>query len=306
MAYRLSIADDPASAVRVCAREQLEGAIDQLSDADADPVVAIHEARKHLKKTRALLRLVRSGLPKRVYRDENAALREAGLALSAARDADVVVAAATQLGERYAGRLPAETFEQLRAALADRGAAGTGAEPAGDPAAVLSTLHAALARVGQWPLERAGWDVAIVGSARAYERGRDAFAAARDDPSAELLHAWRKRTKDLWYHHRLLAPAWPEPLAAYGEEAHRVSELLGDDHDLVVLRERIERGGLGRQPQAAADRDALLELVDERRAELQAEAFRLGHRLYAESPKGFARRLGRYLGAAVEEQQQTT
>jgi hypothetical protein len=44
---------------------------------------------------------------------------------------------------------------------------------------------------------------------------------------------------------------------------------------------------------------ALIEqLIAARRAELQAEAFELGRRIYAEKPKAFARRLGRYLQAS--------
>ncbi len=300
MAYRLSIADDVPTAVRRCAREQLDGAVAQLADTDADPAGAVHEARKHLKKSRALLRLVRPALPKRAYREENDALRDAGLALSAARDADVLVATVEQLGERYAGRLPAASFEQLRDALAVEGAAAHSTSH--DHTAVLEALRAAAAGVEQWPLDRADWDTLLAGAKRAYGRGCGALAIAQADPTPEHLHAWRKRVKDLWYHERLLASAWPALLGAHGEEAHRLSELVGDDHDLAILRARLERGGFELAPVVAADTGDLLALVDERRAELHGEAFRLGRRLYAESPKAFARRLAHYVRAAVEEQ----
>src|ERR1700710_2227127 len=98
MAYRLSIADDVPSSVRTCACEQLAGAVEALERAEEDPVKAVHEARKHLKKTRALLRLVRPALGKQAYRRENDALRAAGLALSGTRDADVLVQTAGTLG----------------------------------------------------------------------------------------------------------------------------------------------------------------------------------------------------------------
>ncbi|MGB2711898.1 MAG: CHAD domain-containing protein, partial [Conexibacter sp.] len=62
MAYRLSTADEFATAVRTCAREQLAGAIDRLEHVEDDPVEAVHDARKHLKKLRALLRLARAAL----------------------------------------------------------------------------------------------------------------------------------------------------------------------------------------------------------------------------------------------------
>jgi CHAD domain-containing protein len=294
MAYRLSIGsdDDVPTGVRACASEQLEGAVAQLAGAEADPVDAVHEARKHLKKSRALLRLVRPGLPASFCRHENATLRDAGQALSAARDADVLVETVDKLAERYAGRLPAETFAQLRTAFA---APAAGAPP--DLAAVLGTLRAAAARVEDWPLERCDWETVVRGIATAYRRGRTAFAVARHEPTAVNLHAWRKRAKDLWYHERLLTPVWPAVLAAHGEQVHALTELLGDDHDLAVLAERLG-GDVALPPAADADRAALLALVDERRAELRAEATRLGRRVYAESPKAFARRMARWVRAA--------
>jgi len=302
MAYRLSIDDDVATSVRACAREQLAGAIERLERAEEDPVVAVHEARKHLKKARALLRLVRPALGGKAYRRENDALRDAALALSGTRDADVLVQTAEALAEHAAGRLPADTFEQLGAALAAEaadGRAGAGGVP--QLAAVLEALRAAERRVEAWPLDDAGWEQLLEGLARAYARGRRAFAVARAEPAPELLHAWRKRAKDLWYQQRLLAPAWPGVLGAQAEEAHVLSELLGDDHDLAVLAARLADGAAPLTPAVDAERTALLALVEHRSHELRAAAAQLGRRVYAESPKAFSRRLTRYVHTAVDE-----
>jgi CHAD domain-containing protein len=300
MAYRLSIADDVAASARSCAREQLDGALAQLERTDADPADAVHEARKHLKKARALLRLVRPALPKRAYRDENAALRELARALSAARDADVLVETTDKLAARFAGQLPAETFAELGERLA---AEADAARPEGDAdrAALTEALRAATARVEEWPLRPCDWEAPVTGATRAYARGREAFAIARIEPTTEHLHAWRKRAKDLWYHERLLGPAWPAVLAAQAGVAHDLTELLGDDHDLAVLAVRLTADD-PLTPVVDAERKALLGLVDERRAELLAAARWLGRRVYAESPKAFERRLARYVRTAVEEQ----
>jgi len=307
VAYRLSIDDDVASSVRACAREQLAGAAQRLERAEEDPVVAVHEARKHIKKTRALLRLTRSAIGKRAYRRENDALREIGLALSGTRDADVIVQTAEMLAEHAAGRLPAETFEQLRAALAAEADSGRGTDAGADaPAvpvfdAVLEALRAAEQRVERWPLDDAAWRHVLDGAARAFARGGEAFAAASAEPTPERLHTWRKRAKDLWYHQRLLAPAWPGMLGAQAEEAHALTELLGDDHDLAVLAARLSDDAAPLTPAVDAQRAELLALVAHRSDELRAGAGRLGRRVYAESPKAFARRLGRYVRTAVEE-----
>ncbi|HEU4702087.1 MAG TPA: CHAD domain-containing protein [Conexibacter sp.] len=300
MAYRLSFADDVASSVRLCARERLADAVAQLEGAADDPVTAVHEARKDLKKTRALLRLVRPALSGKAYRRENEALREIGLALSGARDADVRVATAESLAEHAAGRLPADAFEALAAALAAEVGAGEGADGSRF-APAIERLRAAELRVDAWPLGDADWDAVLAGVTRAHTRGRDAFAAARATPDPELLHAWRKRAKDLWYHQRLLAPAWPDVLGAQAEAAHALSELLGDDHDLAVLAERLVDDAPPLLPAVDALRAELRALIAHRSEALRAQAVRLGRRVYAESPKAFSRRLGRYVELAVAE-----
>ena len=108
--------------------------------------------------------------------------------------------------------------------------------------------------------------------------------------TVENLHDWRKRAKDLWYHLRLLKPFSPAIIGGHADEAHRLADLLGDDHDLALLRETLLGGG-GEVP---VDVEAVIGLIEHRRDQLQAEAMQVGERLYAERPKAFRRRMHRY------------
>ena len=293
MPYRLDLTADPADALRAAVREQLDDAVRRLRDERADhPAEAVHEARKDLKKARSLLRLARPGLPGAVYRRENGALRDIGRSLSDARDADVLAETAADLGARYAGQLPEAQFAALCAGLA---AAAAGARENDD---AVAKLDAVAARVGDWPLERCDHDTLVHGATRAYKRGRAALAAAEKTPSVERLHELRKRVKDLWYHGRLLEEAWPRVVKAQSRAAHDLADLLGDDHDLAVLAERVERGVPTDTP---IDDDAVLGLIDRRRADLQAEAMPIARRLYAEPPEAFRARLREYVYAAGAE-----
>ena len=336
MAYHLSFAGSLADSVRTCAAEELDNATSLLGEEfDRDPVVAVHDARKSLKKTRALLRLVRPGLPNRVYRHENGTLRDAARLVSGARDADVLVETVGALARRYVGQLPAADFEalrdHLRAAARDGRAGGAAGE---DRAQAVAMLDEVSGRIAAWPLDRADWATAAAGIERAYRAGRDAYGAIADEddegggPTVEQLHDWRKRVKDLWYHQRLISAAWPEVLEAQAEAAHRLSEILGDDHDLAVLGERLGGGGSGESGESGGsgdsggsanvggsggsgsdgDRDGerpplpidpgpMAALVAARRAELLAEARHLGSLIYAERPRAFAGRIRRVLEA---------
>src|SRR3954462_5722584 len=122
MAYRLDLAAALSATLRTVARDQLEAAADGLEQAGDDPVEAVHDARKRLKKTRSLLRLTRPGLRRRDYGGDNPALRDAGRAVSGARDADVMVETVENLGDRFAVHVPAKTFETVRDRLAERAA----------------------------------------------------------------------------------------------------------------------------------------------------------------------------------------
>ena len=80
MAYRLSL-DDLAASVKRVAGEQLGTAAGGLERPD-DPVEAVHDARKRMKKTRALLRLARPAMRPDAFQARNRELRDQGRALS--------------------------------------------------------------------------------------------------------------------------------------------------------------------------------------------------------------------------------
>jgi CHAD domain-containing protein len=297
MTYRLSDDDTPSAGLRRSAQEELDDAIRQLTEGmDADPVIAVHEARKSLKKVRALLRLARRELGEETYARENAALRDAGRRLSDTRDADVMLQTFAELSKRAVGHVPQTTLSKVRQGL-------RGPRRRSRPAAlrllageVAEELRSARERSEEWRLERDDWRLVSRGLERAYARGAAAMPRGGRRPSVEDLHEWRKRVKDLWYHTRLLKPIWPDLLEATAEEAHRLSELLGDDHDLAVLRERLTTDELFTTG-LPADLGPLIDVIDARREELLDEARLVGRRLYAEKPKAFTERMRRYWSA---------
>jgi CHAD domain-containing protein len=202
MAYRLQPDELVQDGLRRCAREQLDRAIDELTTRlDADPVEAVHDARKALKKARSLLRLSRGAIDPDERRRENAALRQAGRALSSARDAEVMLDAVGDLAGRFAGRAPQPTFDAIRRHLeTKRDPARQRLLESGLTEQVADELKAVRARIDDWSLHGEGWRALEPGLRRTYARGRDALEEASRRPSVENMHDWRKRTKNLWYH----------------------------------------------------------------------------------------------------------
>jgi CHAD domain-containing protein len=291
-AYRLRKNEDAADGVRRIARAQLDLAGESLEAGTApggDLDAAVHDARKALKRLRALVRLSRDALGDEAYRRENAIFRDAGRRLSDTRDAAVLVQTLDDLTERYRDEVPSGAFAGLRDALATEAAAAS-AQLADDSEAVEKVhgaLDAARRRVAAWPLEENG-DLELLepGFERIYRRGRRALKAARRDPGTEELHELRKRAKDLWHAAQILRPAAPKAMKKVARRAHAVSDLAGDDHDLAVLRAAARE----RHATLAAGELALLEgLVARRRRRLQRRALARGRRLYARRPRSLAR-----------------
>src|SRR4029079_19518957 len=89
MTYRFKLQEPIGPGVRRIGLEQIEIAEAKLSSKE-DVAAAIHDARRCLKRVRALLRLIRPGLEEDVYRREVERLASTGKLLSGARDLDVM------------------------------------------------------------------------------------------------------------------------------------------------------------------------------------------------------------------------
>ena len=126
---------------------------------------------------------------------------------------------------------------------------------------------------------------------RSYRRGRKRLRSAEEEASVTNLHELRKRVKDLWYQLRLIREADRQMIGALADHAHDLSDHLGDDHDLALLREEVQRRRDAFEN--PADKRHLLQEIDQRRGELQFAAISLGERIYAEKPKKFTARLAK-------------
>ncbi len=284
---------------------------------------AIHDTRKALKRLRALVRLLRVELGERRYKREHAILRDAARRLAGARDAEVMVGTLDALLERHPRKLGRrrQLLELRELLLAERAAAERAT--LGDSATrgeILRELSGLRERVRQWDLpERPGIALVERDLRRIYRDGRERgqhVARIRDGGSrggrgrgsrsrgragksrsrsrggrdaARAAHAWRKRVKDLRYAAEILGQ---RPLA---RRADRLAELLGEEHDLVVLAGLLPPPGRapfkGKRGRRA--RKDLLARIARRRRRLRKRALHEGELVYGRKPKRFARRIAR-------------
>jgi hypothetical protein len=280
VAYRFKPGESVARAVNRIAIDQIESAASQLSGKNRrNRDKRIHEARKSIKKVRALLRLIG---PKHEDRD----LREVAQKLAKLRDTATVIVTLDSLSAKYPHRLGKTTVQSVRRALTAR-KREAGKESDRVLHKLAAALHDARKKVKEWPLQGDGFEAIEDGLEKTYRRGRMALALARKHPTAENYHNWRKRVKDHWYHVRLLDVAEAQQASLRDLETY-----LGDDHNLFVLQETI-----------VADPDfygsakgtvRVLELIPKYQAELRKKALSLGERSYKETPAQFVKRMKQF------------
>lgn len=300
MPYYLKLGESIPDEIRRVVREELESASRQLSGkGKADRDEAIHEARKSVKKIRGALRLLRPQLGA-TFRAENIRMRDVGRELSEFRDAGAMLETFDRLREKYHAELRKHTLASIRTGLRARKEQG---EEHANIEQALSRLAGALAKAGErvkkWSLAADGFAALAPGLQRTFRDGRKALALVRKHPRSENYHEWRKRVKDHWYHVRLLENLWTDTMRAYEKSLKELEDWLGEDHNLVVLREKVttEPAFYGK----GAELKVFGKVIDEYHKELRARALAAGARIYEEKPRQFTRRM-QALWTAWQEQ----
>jgi CHAD domain-containing protein len=271
----------------------------------ADPAELVHEARKAIKRMRALARLLRDELGEQEFARVNASLRSAGRRLAGARDADVRLATLRELIERHPRTLayspgPPEGNEPRRAGIRRleeqlQSERLRSSQPS-DTDEVLSDIAAMRDQLARWSLVDIDFDTLAPGLHRIYGEGRHRYArcARARGREEQDVHDWRKRVKSLYYALDMLGAKKAKGARRATRRADRLGDLLGDEHDLWLLCAYVEA-----HPEAfgadTAAKTQLLKLIERRRRRLRKRALALGANLYKRKPGKFTRRIGRAL-----------
>lgn len=294
MAFVLRLDRDPGAELARVMRLEVDSALRLLAVTPRDASAfrtAIHDARRALRRCRAALRL----LPPALAIDTLAQpLRAAGRALSALRDAQALLETLAQLQQQQPALL-GSAHPALLQRLARQVRAGEHRHVA-DVLVARAALQALVVTLTDWQprIDHAQlWRGLRRGNARAARAAHDAARERADDAS---LHRWRRRMREHALQLELLSAAWPQVLAGEVAERKRLARMLGHWRDLGVLQIHVRR--LRSQRLGRLRRDSLMQRLRGAHAQLLQDAFMLGARVHAESPRALAARIARYHAAA--------
>jgi len=271
---------------RIC-RQQIKAAI-AVAKAEKKPEdTPVHETRKHLKKTRGALRLVRKEIGRGLFKQQDHCLRDVGRLTSEIRDAEVRLQTVRQLQEITQSHRR-NTYGKLEVMLAMELENFMAAFAEWQTQAVPLLEQADLA-IDHWALGQFN-SKQICGAVQAsYKRARKALAKATANPTTENFHAFRSKAKTLWYQLRILRPVNPVVLKTLSDDLRSLGDLLGRAHDLSFLDERL-RSEHGKS-EWQREGQKLLAVIEVSQSDLQRGAAELAEHFFAERPRDFGCRV---------------
>ena len=290
MGYHIEKGESLATAFGRIAAEEIDLAIAQSRRLHRGE--AVHNARKALKRLRALLRSLRVAFPKKLFRAENRHIAATCRRISPLRDVHVQLrtlgklkAAASPAGDHIRRQLLRQQSSFIRRIPALR-------------KTVRALLDVSRQSLASWPLRKATAEDLASGLKRIYKQGREAFKAARKSPTPGHLHAWRKKTKSLGYGLEMIKNLGSGELSKMIRSSDILTEALGDDQDLFMVLRALDKE---HRSNPASDFDRLANRISLKRAKRQKRAFKLGEKVYGEKSGGFEKRLDRYLRRARKQ-----
>jgi CHAD domain-containing protein len=297
--FRLRCDRTISTEVRRIILRQLEVATSRLASVgDAASDEAVHDARRRLKRIRAVIRLVPAsagGMGRQVDRD----LRAISDVLAPVADGQSIIQTFEHVAREDRARIPAGTISALRAGLIAR-SRHIDAQVA--EAQVLArarrVLRADCRRVKRWHVPDDGFRDIAPGLRRSVRRARRAMFEARIHPTAAHYHQWRRRVKDHWFQVRLLEERCGNHLLAYQRRLEKLDGMLGEYHDLELLREVLVSKNLLSRPETAQ----CLQVIRSHQCVLRCQLQSLGEQVYRDRARRFVRwvkRLWRAEAAAV-------
>ncbi len=243
---------------------------------------AVHDVRVSGKRIRAWLRLLRDAMGAEAYRRENAVVRDLGQLLCRRRDDEVLAETLDSLGKSGSPAFAPEEVERLKTLLRADIATARAETPFPEVMIrVREALFDAHRRVEKLELAHGHPEQTF---RRLWKGARTAYRHARETPDTETLHEWRKQAKYLRYQLEALGDIWPKRVARWSGILKAQAQILGYEHDLAVLAERLAEGQAG-----AAQCYEITRL----RRELQRRVLRRARGFYRPKPEEVGRLLTR-------------
>ena len=251
---------------------------------------AIHEARRAFKRVRGLCRLVQAA-DEAFFVQMRREIGALGQSLSILRDASALIESCSRQ-QAFAFRDDvAAAFQRLmdillahhKTLMSDTGLLEQTVDAAIAKCKAIQSefddLKLDLDAVKAAKVLRKGWK-------RTLRKGQAAIVQCENSPVTEAFHDLRKAAQAHVQQTNLLLDLWPSLLVQRQKDAKAISDILGEDHDLCILLEKIAS-----DEALKPDRFVLETSIAERQSHLRSQALEKSKLLFSPDADFEARRI---------------
>ncbi|MBX9463612.1 MAG: CHAD domain-containing protein [Aquamicrobium sp.] len=272
--------------------------VGHLEDSNGDHGRSLHEARKGIKKLRALLLLARAA-DKPLMKEEGRRLRDAARLIAGPREATAAVETVDRFIAAFPGKVESCRLAQIRDSLDARHTriAGQALDDARAEAAAMCRM--ALERLrGNAPFAGvADSGILAKGFARTLRHWSEALERARDRGDPDDLHELRKTVKAHGAQLGLMRDYLDASMKKRRSDVDALGELLGEINDIHVMRAGLAGGTYGLPPEI--DTKPFDRLLKKHARTLSKIGLQEAGRLLASAPEKPGKRLRRRLAKAA-------
>lgn len=286
MKFHLGKSESASAGIARINRELCERGRQMAGNGDALTDSAVYGLRKTVKKLRAILRITRPALDNRTYRELDRLMRDIGRDLGRPRDSAVLVDTFDALLHHFTPLADEVAMQPARNALQCRfQLAQENFLEANDELSLMTRFSVIEQQVEDLDLQQFSREMLLEGIQQTYRRCRAGLQKLHDEPNTENSHDLRRQVKYTWNQLRLIRKWQAGTFNPMCTELERLDGLLGQDSDIAMLVDTVQR-----HPEICCNRiraEFIIALAETRRIALLTASLHLADRLFAKSPVKF-------------------
>ena len=201
-----------------------------LKDDSINSELKIHLFRKTVKNIRALIKMSRYALGKKLYAETNIFFRDLNRIVSDQRDSSVFLDTlkAHTNNKRLTSFLATRLLHYKDSFYNQSRITGTFRD-------IQSILENSNAFLESFPKKIKKEKLYIKGVIKMYRQSQRAFLVSAKNPCKENNHEWRKKIKYLWHQLEFFYQFYPVEIEKLAQDLEQISNHLGIEHDIRAL-----------------------------------------------------------------------
>lgn len=289
MPYTVSKSEPIESSLKTILVSGIKDAANVLSLSQGLHREQFKQARKSLKKARAVLYLLRDSISESKFSEEEKTLKKLSRTFRDVRDAHVTEEVLTALAKAHQKELNKEEWAEIMQALVaeSKKTVEKVFQEEKKLKEAIALLQAAIERIPEVKIKGSPWNSIEECLRATFLECFEYSETCQDTQEEEYFVAWRKTVKFLRVELDFFIEALSPDIKKWNQDLHTLSDVLGEYQDLTLIEDQIQECEKSIENKKALHK--FEKLLHERKKVLRKTARKLGREIFTSKPKAFVK-----------------